>query len=50
MTSNNGEIKIEFDKVTQDYYILWELSVIGLGKTKQGSLRGLEGSRTFWCG
>jgi len=47
MTSNNGEIKIELDKVTQHYYIVWELSVIGLGKTKQEALESLREAAHF---
>jgi len=50
MPSNDGEIKIELDKVTQHYYIVWELSVIGLGKTKQEALEDLREACTFWCG
>jgi len=47
MTSNNGEIKIELDKVTQHYYIVWELSVISLGKTKQEALETLRKAAHF---
>ena len=47
MTSNNGEIKIELDKVTQHYYIVWELSVISLGKTKQEALESLREAAHF---
>lgn len=50
MTSNNGEIKIELDKVTQHYYIVWKLSVISLGKTKQEVLEDLREAAHFWCG
>jgi len=42
MPSNNGEIKIELDKVTQHYYIVWKLSIISLGKTKQEALEDLR--------
>jgi len=47
MTSNNGEIKIKLDKVIQHYYIVWELSVIGLGKTKQEALESLREAAHF---
>lgn len=47
MPSNNGEIKIELDKVTQHYYIVWELSAIGLGKTKQEALENLREAAHF---
>ena len=47
ITSNNGEIKIELDKVTQHYYIVWELSVISLGKTKQEALESLREAAHF---
>jgi ubiquinone/menaquinone biosynthesis C-methylase UbiE len=47
MPSNNGEIKIEFDKVTQHYYVVWELSVIGLGKTRQEALDDLRQAAYF---
>ena len=27
-SSNNDEIKIEFDEITEHYYIVWQLRVI----------------------
>ena len=47
MPSNNGEIKIELNRVTQHYYIVWELSVIGLGMAKQEALEDLREAAHF---
>ena len=47
ITSNNGEIKIELDKVTQHYYTVWELSAIGSAETKQEALEGLKEAAHF---
>lgn len=47
MASNNGGIKVEFDNVTQHYYTVWELGVIGSGSTKQEALEDLREAAHF---
>jgi hypothetical protein len=47
LSPNNNEIKIEFDRATQQYYIVWELSVIGLGQTKRKALEDLRVAAHF---
>ena len=47
MISNNGEIRIDLDKVTHHYNIAWQLSIIGLGKTKQEALEDLREAAHF---
>jgi len=47
MLSNNGKIKIKLAKITQKYYIVWELSAIALGKTKQEALENLREATHF---
>ena len=40
-------IKIEFDKETQSYYIIWQPVVIGSGKTKADALQDLREAAHF---
>ena len=41
-SSNNNEIKFEFDEITEHYYIIWQLRVISSGKTKEEALEDLR--------
>jgi len=42
-----NNIKLEFDKQTGEYYIIWEPVVIGAGKTKSDALEDLREAAHF---
>ena len=42
-----GEINLEFDRETQEYYIVWEPVVIGMGKTTHEALEDLRMAAHF---
>ena len=45
--SAKGNINLEFDSGTQEYYIIWEPIVIGLGKTRYEALEDLRMAAHF---
>ena len=40
--STKGEISLEFDGKSQEYYIVWEPVVIGMGKTEHEAIEDLR--------
>jgi len=40
--SAKGKINLEFDRETQEHYIIWEPVVIGIGKTRHEALEDLR--------
>jgi len=45
--SGQNEIHIEFDEVTNDYYVVWEPIAMGAGKTRQEALDDLRQAAHF---
>jgi orotidine-5'-phosphate decarboxylase len=45
--SRRNEIEVEFDEASQDYCAVWELLVIGAGKTRQDALDDLRQAAHF---
>ena len=45
--SKTNEIHIDFDEVTQGYYVIWEPVVIGMGKTRRKALADLRQTAHF---
>ena len=46
--SSNSDIKIEFDDVSKDYYIIWEIPIaIGSGNTEIEALHDLREAARF---
>jgi hypothetical protein len=41
------DIKLEFDKETQSYYIIWQPVIISLGKTRTAALQDLREAAHF---
>ena len=41
-STNKRDIIIEYDDVTESYFIIWEPIVIGLGNTKLSALKDLQ--------
>ena len=37
-----GEIALQFDREAQEYYIVWEPVIIGMGRTKEEALEDLR--------
>lgn len=44
---SSSDIEIEFDRETEDYYIVWEPVVISSGKTKEEALEDLREAAHF---
>jgi len=44
---SSSDIEIEFDRETEDYYIVWEPAVISSGKTKEEALEDLREAAHF---
>jgi len=40
--SAKGEIILNFDRKTREYYIIWEPVVIAMGKTRRDALKDLR--------
>ena len=40
--SAKGEISLEFDRETQEYYVIWQPVVIATGRTEQETLEDLR--------
>lgn len=45
--SRKNDIDIELDEGTQNYYVIWEPIVIGMGKTKREALQDLKEAAHF---
>jgi hypothetical protein len=43
-----GEINFEFDEEAQEYYIVWEPVIIGMGPTKQAAGEDLRTVAHFY--
>jgi hypothetical protein len=46
-TKENREIIVEYDDTLKSYYVIWDLAVAGLGKTKQSALNDLRRAAHF---
>ena len=44
---DGNDIKLEFDRETGEYYIVWEPVVIGMGKTRGKALEDLREAAHF---
>ena len=42
-----NDINLEFDRVSREYYIIWEPIVIGMGKTRHEALEDLREAAHF---
>ncbi len=48
MTPADDEIIMEYDKVTESYYVIWEsMAVVGMGRTKKEALDDLIKAANF---
>jgi hypothetical protein len=45
--SRKSEISVEYDDTLKSYYVIYELAVVGLGKTKQSALKDLRSAAHF---
>jgi hypothetical protein len=46
-TVDRNDIKLEFDRQTGEYYIIWKPVVIGMGKTSTKALEDLREAAHF---
>ena len=45
--SRKNSIDIDFDEKSQDYYVIWEPIIVGMGKTRHETLEDLRTAAHF---
>ena len=45
--AEKNDILLEYDEIHESYFVIWNMSVAGLGKTKQSALNDLRKAAHF---